>query len=172
MIRIPHQSQHDHHINHGIHDSPSPLARVSVPTTLPPSLVTGTHRKAASLCAQCSSLQSGGRLLAGTAPGPEVQRNRDTAGCGGNREAGGCSSRVTGGCSSRDKGGKAGGQDREGQAAVCEWQRRCMEGSSSSHQPNTILTNYLNNRSNENNNNCHHTHSKSPKYVTVYYRYS
>ena len=63
------------------HDLPSPLARVSIPTTLPPAWVRGTHRKATSWCAQCSSLQSGGRLLAGTAPGPEVQRNRDTAGC-------------------------------------------------------------------------------------------
>ena len=64
------------------HDSPSAVARVSVPTTLPPALMRGTHRKADSWCAQWSSCQSGGRLLAGTAPLPEVQRKRATGGCG------------------------------------------------------------------------------------------
>ena len=62
------------------HDSPTAVARVSIPTTLPPALI-GTHRKACRWCELCSSFQSAGRFRAWTAPAPEVQQNRDLAGC-------------------------------------------------------------------------------------------
>ena len=57
------------------------MARVSVPATVPPALNRGTHRKVASWCTMCISRQSAGRLLAGTAPEPEVERSREEAGC-------------------------------------------------------------------------------------------